>query len=477
MFEVVLIALVAWGALAFGAVYPWAYVPLMAGVALLGVWALASKKRIATTPSSLKVGLLLVAIAISVQLVPLPRQTLVAISPAADTLVRQFDPFYAYRVATEARVSHPLSISPEKTRTGLLFFAALAVLLLGLARVMSLRRVRRFAAGLVVVGGAIALIGIIQRPLFGGRIYGLWTPDAGPLLFDPSGGPFGPFVNRNHFAGWMLMALPMAIGYWAGLVQQATRGVRSDWRDRLLWLSSAEANRVILVGFCILAMAVSLVLTLSRSGLACFGVAIVLTTSTIGRGIRATRRLAVGLSIAALAFVSVRLANLSMIESRFNEFSRDLDMRMGAWDDAIRIFQAFPLTGTGLDTYGIATLFHQTYRTDILHFAEAHNDYLQLLAEGGLLLTIPAAVAVIAFVVAVYGRLNSGRDDVPGYRLRLGAATGLVAIGLQEIIDFSLQMPGNAVLFTVLAAIAVTGHELRSEKHRIPLNRESTETT
>ena len=81
-----------------------------------------------------------------------------------------------------------------------------------------------------------------------------------------------------------------------------------------------------------------------------------------------------------------------------------------------------------------------------LHFAEAHNDYLQLAAEGGLLLTIPAALCVASFVIAVRRRF-SDEQSIGAYWLRVGAVTGLVAIGLQETVDFSLQMPGNAALF------------------------------
>ena len=64
----------------------------------------------------------------------------------------------------------------------------------------------------------------------------------------------------------------------------------------------------------------------------------------------------------------------------------ELNGRRGAWADAAGIFWKFPLTGTGLGTYGVATLFYQQH--DLArHYADAHNDYMQLAAEGGLLLT------------------------------------------------------------------------------------------
>jgi O-antigen ligase len=86
---------------------------------------------------------------------------------------------------------------------------------------------------------------------------------------------------------------------------------------------------------------------------------------------------------------------------------------------------------------------------------EAHNDYLQLLVEGGWLVTVPALALLGLFAREVRRRFREGRDDRTGYWLRLGAVTGLVAIAFQEIVEFSLQMPGNAAFFTVLCAIAV----------------------
>jgi O-antigen ligase len=86
---------------------------------------------------------------------------------------------------------------------------------------------------------------------------------------------------------------------------------------------------------------------------------------------------------------------------------------------------------------------------------EAHNDYLQLLVEGGWLVAVPALALIGLFAREVRRRFRDALDDRTGYWLRLGAVTGLVAIAFQEIVEFSLQMPGNAALFTVLAAVAM----------------------
>jgi O-antigen ligase len=101
-------------------------------------------------------------------------------------------------------------------------------------------------------------------------------------------------------------------------------------------------------------------------------------------------------------------------------------------------------------------------------FVEAHNDYLQLAAEGGLMLGIPILITLGLFVREVWLRFREGADDERTYWLRAGAVTGLIAIAIQEVFDFTLQMPGAAVLFVVLAAIAI--HKPDYLKRRLEAN-------
>jgi O-antigen ligase len=107
-----------------------------------------------------------------------------------------------------------------------------------------------------------------------------------------------------------------------------------------------------------------------------------------------------------------------------------------------------------MNTYGVTTLFYQTYDLRA-HYVQAHNDYLQLLAEGGLLVTIPASAAMLLFVREIRRRFAETETGTITYWIRTGAVTGLISIALQEAVDFSLQIPANALLFTVLAAIAL----------------------
>ena len=122
------------------------------------------------------------------------------------------------------------------------------------------------------------------------------------------------------------------------------------------------------------------------------------------------------------------------------------------------------MTGTGLNTYQVANLFYQQH--DKASFASsAHNDYLQLAAEAGVLLIVPISLCVFVFARDVRRRFREDGQS-SSYWLRAGAVTGLVAIALQETVEFSLQMPGNAAFFAVVCAIAL--HRTRGRQPRMP---------
>ncbi len=121
-----------------------------------------------------------------------------------------------------------------------------------------------------------------------------------------------------------------------------------------------------------------------------------------------------------------------------------MELRKNIWTDSARIVRDFPLAGTGLNTFGTAMMTYQTTQTD-QHFQEAHNDYLQVIVEGGLLLASPRSSRCCCWrAPSVAASRPPGRRDA--HWLRAGAAVGLVAIALQSLVEFSLQMPGNAAL-------------------------------
>jgi len=367
-------------------------------------------------------------------------------------LVKNLDLAYAL----QPRATHALSIEPYATERGLAIALALSAFFIGLTRFLSRDGARWLATSVAVIGFIVSLVGIIQKPFFTGKIYGFWSPIA-------PAESFGPFINKNHFAGWMLMALPLTLSLLFAGISEGMRGVRSQWHDRLMWFASQKASRLLLIGTTAAVMGLALVLTMSRSGMTALVLALLMCGGAIVWGAKTPlRRFVALLFMLLLAAGVVWWVGADIIAARFSETNwTDLSDRRGIWADTWTIVRAFPVVGTGFNTYTIATLFYQRHLLNF-HVAQAHNDYLQLLAEGGLLLIVPAAIAALVFVRDVARRFREGDAGSTAWWLRVGAVTGLAAIALQETFEFSLQMPGNAALCVTLCAIAV---------HRAPVSR------
>ena len=127
--------------------------------------------------------------------------------------------------------------------------------------------------------------------------------------------------------------------------------------------------------------------------------------------------------------------------------------RLQLWQDTLPLLQDHWLTGSGLNTYGRLMLVEA--RTDLTVFPlQAHNDYLQLGVEGGLLVGIPALVLVVAVGGMIVRALRMPQDDLTWW-VRVGGAAGLCGMAVQEISEFSLQIPGVALLCATCLAMAL----------------------
>ena len=445
-----------WGALAFGAVYRWAYVPLAVGCAVVGIAALLTDRRRGPSIGALTAALAAIAVAAALQLIPLSPRAFAAISPGGDAFLRTYDFSYQLAAAT-APQAHTISIAPDRTAIGLGLFAALALLLVGTTRVLSRVGAATLVRSMVWFGVALAVFAVGQAALLGDRfgivrkIYGFWQPQFG-------GTPFGPFVNRNHFAGWTIMVLPLAIGAACAAWEDARLQASSDFRDRMSWLSSRAAAGALLMPFAAALMSLALLMTQSRSGMAAFAAAVLIFATVLVSRQRTVRaRIMAGLAIVVLFGAAIAWAGLDTLVRRIATAPTDAATptgRIRAWSDGTRIVRDFPLTGTGLNTFGTAMMVYQTGDRS-LHYQEAHNEYLQIAAEGGLLVGVPVLIAIGVFARDVRRRFREAPKRGTTYWLRVGAVVGLASIALQSLMEFSLQMPGNAALFAVVAAFAL----------------------
>ena len=303
---------------------------------------------------------------------------------------------------------------------------------------------RRIVRTVAFAGLVAALIAIVVKargdPTL---IYGRW-----PAL-DANARPFGPFVNRNHFATWLLMACPLAAGYVAAAL--GARRPSPSLRTKLASVFESIGTSTLWVGIAGMVMALALAVSTSRSGLVAFGASLVGGVWLARR--RLTRRIAVlglvaGLALAAFAAAYV---NVQPLLSRVEEtLAVGQGGRPRIWQETLRVIRDFPVTGTGLGTYQTAMLvYQQSDRTFFIN--QAHNQYLHLVAEGGVLLAVPAILAVVAFIRLFSTRLT--QDTSSSVWLRIGGGIAILAVAVQGFWETGLRIPANGLLFGVAAAV------------------------
>lgn len=449
---------VAWGTFAFGAVYAWAYVPLSVMATAVGLFGLLRGDRpVLACNRLLWIGIGGLATLAILQQVPLPRPWLERISPSTVRFLTAYDLGFSFNAGADADAAvavprHAISIVPGATRLGLLLLCAQAIFLAGLLRGLSRTLARRLTMGLVVVGCILAIVGIAQKALLGEvayngmKIYGFWTPES--LLTSP----FGPFVNKNHFGGWMLMVIPLSLGLAMDAFEREG-GVRGGVGRWLVWLSSPGGGRVLMQASAALLMIVSLMMTRSRSAMACLALMTLFAAVAVWRRTRSGRVAAgVASGFGVLVLVGALYAGSDAAIGRFVTETNSAQLRLSIWTVALDVLRGFPLFGSGLNTFGTATIFYQ--QPGAAHYREAHNDYLQVLVECGAAGAAFLGVALAGVWSGIRQRFAADREP-ESYWLRVGAIIGLAAIAVQSLIEFSLQLPGNAAVLAVLLALAL----------------------
>jgi O-antigen ligase len=416
----------------------------MAGIMVFGAGCLTSAS--AAQPKFIVWAAAPVIAAILLQLLPLPR----SVVHATGTGIGEFLENHDVAFAVNAQAWHSLSISPLLTVRAALIFIALVTFVCALVARLnrSLELCRSVALAVVVVALPVALFALIQKATFNGKIYWFWESE-----FKVASNYYGPFVNRNHFAGWMLLATALTGGFVVGQIQTIGRRVKSGWRDRLLWLSSGEASRLILVMAALLIMLISILWSMSRAGMAGTGLAfLVLGLAALRRVSNGPRKLIAVGTVVLLLLLSVIWRGADTLASWYSR-TQTLEWRVQLWEDTVPAIRDFWLTGSGINTYSSLMLMYP--QTDLtVHAVQAHSDYIQLTAEGGLLVGLPAVILLGLLIREIRLRLKQPQDEW-NWWIRMGAVAGICGMALQETVEFSLQIPGIAVLFALLVAIAI----------------------
>jgi len=360
------------------------------------------------------------------QRLPLPIDWLAAISPETARA-------HALAGHPEEPAFAPLMLdlhgglhSALKSTAYVLFF------FLTLAMLESRRRIRIAAYTLVISGLVQALYGGVSA------------------LEIPGEAAHGTFVNRNHYAGYLEMCLAVGLGMLiANLTGRKAHSLRQFLRDAAeLILGPRMRLRLALV-----CMVIGLVLSRSRMGNTAF-FASLLVAGVIGLAFsrRATRSMMI--LIASLIVIDVVIVGTyfgaSQVVERIEKTTLATEDRPDIAGHTLEMWQAFPVFGSGLGSYQV--VFPRFSGPEVpITPTHAHNDYLQFLAETGVvgILLLGAVVALSLFAAL---RAQYLRGDPLARGLAFGAVMGITAILIHSSTDFNLQMPSNAMTFMFVLA-------------------------
>ena len=329
------------------------------------------------------------------------------------------------------RIPRTISLDPFATEmTALHYFALFIFLAASLTLIDSASRVRKVVMVLMIFGFAYAFFAILQSVLSPDKIYG---------IYERSGAqPFGSFVNRHNFAAFMEMMICVPLGL------LFTGGIIKD--KRLLYLTA------------IALMGVALLLSGSRGGFVALVaeviVLVILTTGTRNRsklGLRiALVLLLIGSIIGGAFFVG---GETSL--TRIAETAKTTDVSTGRsqiWQQTLRVIEANMPLGAGLGAFGVAYTPHDD-NSGLERVEQAHNDYLQVLADAGIV-----GLLIGGFFLFVLFRQATGLSKIGNsYRrgVAIGAFAGIFAVLVHSIFDFVLHTTAISLAFLTMVGLFV----------------------
>ena len=361
-----------------------------------------------------------------IQTLPLSPTVLKYISP------KSFEIYSFY--AVDEKPAMYISLYPHRTFIEfLLFLACSFFFILAFFAMRDMQRLETVIRIISVFGFCLAVFAILQKAAWDGKIY--WVRET------TVGNPFGPFVNRNHYAGLIGMIIPLTLGY------AFTRKRR---------------ERQLLFGFFGLIMAVSLFLSLSRGGIISFLAAMVLLTIyLLWDKFKTNKKLALA-AFGGVLCLYLFYVGINPVIDRFYQTDISREARFTIWSETFRAFQDFYLTGSGFGTF-INVIPLYASRPTLLIYDHAHNDYLEFILEAG----VTGTILFITFMYFFIRKTIQGRWDGKSGITRVSMIASITTIIIHSIFDFNLHIPSNALMFALvmgmLAASSYITHTTQQE--------------
>jgi len=340
-----------------------------------------------------------------------------------------------------------ISAYPHDTVSDAMLYCAYGMLcFLASQTMIRSSQARKIAIILAAYGAAVAAFALVQGVAPNGKLFWLRQPRLGGWIY-------GPYVNHNHYAGLMelLVPIPLIISL-SRLTQEKAR-------------IAAGIAAAIMVG--------TIFLSGSRGGMLAVFVELVIFVAILFRQ-KTNVRIAIGFAAFFVVLVSllVWLGGKELthrVTSASAEARGEISggMRLSIDRDTVRMFRQRPILGWGLGTFPVVYPQFRSFYTNFF-VNEAHNDYLQLLSEMGML----GFGTMVWFLVVLYRQVlrktAKWPSDVSG-AVTLACALGTVGILVHSLVDFNLQIPANAALFYVFCTMAAAPPLLQRARKRRPV--------
>jgi O-antigen ligase len=345
-----------------------------------------------------------------------------------------------------------LSFDPYSTKlvvvqlaTLLVYFAATLVF------VDTPHRLHVLVRTIMIFGFLLAIFGLTQSFTSPTKVY--WMRELNQST------AFGPFINRHHFAGYMELTIALPLG--------------------LLLAGAIDKQKWLLYLFLAGLMGVALVMTASRGGIISLVAEIVflVIVTAIWRKHGERRRVGsrlkgiatrVGLATALIVglFLGVMLLGGEFSLNRFIDSVNTDDPTTGRahfWSVTLDMIKANPVLGTGLGAFGVMYTRYDS-RNGLFRLEQAHNDYLQVFSDAG----VVGGALALAFVVLLFyrGFVRARSRDNFRRGVALAALGGCFGVLVHSFFDFTLHTTSNALLFLVLAALATLNGRVEDAPRR-----------
>lgn len=400
--------------------------------------------RAAALPALLLVAIAALGIA---QLLPMPDGVLAAVSPASAAI--NDDANQVLALFNRPPVPPRISIAPPETKSTILLTLAYAAAFTSALLLVTTRPRRRTLIAVFLGSVILHLTGAVVMYGLNERVH-------------------GAFVNPNHFAGYLEIAIAAAFGIvWTEVLinSERARGVRHRG-ERLEKRLMPFVWRIVL--WC--TVAVGIALTRSRGAMLSVALTtfVLLTLGILNRQRRtaAPRYLAIGILAIMLAggiAVAMTFGQQTLLRFVATDIKEARnDFRVQVWRASIEAWHMFPHAGSGLGTFREA--FRRVQPREITGLVEqAHNDFLQILVTGG---WIGAALSTVAFVT-LYSMLLRGwrlqvhREESAFILTGIGA---LLSLTLHGMVDFNMSLPAIPFTLAIVAGASIAAAQYRSER-------------